>query len=190
MPALRRLRGKDFSEFRAILSYILHYPTPFLGVQVPWLLPGSTLLPCDLGEGLYAEPASTDSHFMLLQLSSPPLPSPSRQFSLCLPHYVARSSLLVASWERRQEGSKRFEIPHVSKYLYSTLYLKIVSQLWSFRSELAFRRKEKALRLSDSEWLAGSLEYPESWSLPCDLVFLDGCRMLHRSQGLKCPNGE
>lgn len=54
--------------------------------------------------------------------------SPSLQVFLCHPHYVARTSLLVASRERRREGSKSFEIPHVSEYLYSTLYLKIASQ--------------------------------------------------------------
>lgn len=83
------------------------------------------------------------------------------------------------------------KIPHVSKYLYSTLYLKIASQLRSFRSELPFWRKEKVLLLSSSVRLVSEVwstlspdHFRVTWSFS-----LDACRMLHCSWGPKPPNG-
>lgn len=107
-----------------------------------------------------------------------------------LPRYVDRTSLLVASWERKQEGSKSFEIPHVSKYLLYSILKDTFAVAGVFRSELTFP-KVKALRLSSSPvWLARSVDQLETWSLLCDPIFPpDVCRMFPCSRVSKFPNG-
>lgn len=52
ISALRRLRLR---EFRAILSYILHYPIPLLRVQVLYLLPVSNSPSLGPGRGVHSQ---------------------------------------------------------------------------------------------------------------------------------------
>lgn len=110
--------------------------------------------------------------------------------SLFLYYPAMLIELLVASWERRQEGSKSFEIPHVSKYLFYSILKDTFAVTGVFRSELTFL-KVKASGLSSAPvWLARSMDQLESRSILCDPIFPpDVCRVFHCSRVSKFPNG-
>lgn len=99
--------------------------------------------------------------------------------------------LLVASWERRQEGSKSFEIPHVSKYLFYSILKDTFAVTGVFRSELTFLKVKASCPSSAPVRLARSTDQLESRSRLCDLIFPpdDVCRMFHCSRVSKFPNG-